>query len=534
MRKSLRLKMAGVLTLFVLSIITVTILASNVFLGDYYLYGKQQSLEQTYREINRIYSGLFGISKAFGDNNSFWNFDESVTEGITDEVSDRFEQIAENRAMSILIFRKTEDIIYDLKTNTTYRYQPIIYSSIGMDTKDKVENNNMYNDFVDSSSQMKVIKQETQYVIQKIYVSRLGSNYLYLSAVLDNGDCLLLRSSYDSMEESVNISMRFICYVSLMMLVIGIFVMFMVTQRVTQPITQLSQIAKKIAELKFDTKYEVRTNDEIGELGNSINYLSESLEKTLGELKSANSQLRKDLEIRNKNDEMRKEFLSNVSHELKTPIALIQGYAEGLMENINDDEESRQFYCEVIVDEANKMNNLVKKLLDLNQLEFGNNTVNMEHFNLIDVIQNYLNSAEILFKQKNVRVETDMPGEVYVWADVYMVEEVFNNYLSNALNHVSKENVIRIKVEEKGKTVRVSVYNSGERIPESDIGHIWDKFYKVDKARTREYGGSGVGLSIVRASMDLLGQKYGVENLEDGVMFYFELEGNNNRPENKT
>jgi len=338
---------------------------------------------------------------------------------------------------------------------------------------------------------------------------------------------LLLRSSYDNMEESVNTSMRFIWYISLVILVIGIFVMFMVTERVTKPITQLSHIAKKMSELKFETKYEVRTSDEIGELGSSINYLSENLERTLGELKSANTQLRKDLETRNKNDEMRKEFLSNVSHELKTPIALIQGYAEGLMENINDDEESRQFYCEVIVDEANKMNNLVKKLLDLNQLEFGNNTVNMEHFDLIEIIRNYLNSADILFKQKEISLETDMPVSVYVWADAYMVEEVLNNYLSNALNHVSGENKIRITVREYEGTARVSVYNTGSRIPEADIDNIWDKFYKVDKARTREYGGSGVGLSIVRASMDLLGQKYGVENKEDGVEFYFELDSSN-------
>lgn len=520
LRRSLRLKLSVILTMFVFSILTVSVIASNAFLSDYYLYGKQKSLKQTYQEINKIYSNLMNASDAYSDGDIGILYDDSKQQTIAGKVKDRFEQIAEGRSMSILIFRETQSF-YDFKRYT------IMYSSIGMETKDSIENNNMYNDFVDSGTQVEVVENDRSYVIQKIYVSRLGSDYLYLSAVLDNGDFLLLRSSFDSMEASADIATRFIWYVSLVMLVIGIFVMFMVTQRVTQPIEQLSHISKKIAELRFDTKYEVSSDDEIGELGNSINYLSESLEKTLGELKSANQQLRKDLEIRNKNDEMRKEFLSNVSHELKTPIALIQGYAEGLMENINDDEESRQFYCEVIVDEANKMNNLVKKLLDLNQLEFGNNTVNMEHFNLIDVIQNYLNSADILFKQKNVNLQVDMPESVYVWADVYMVEEVFNNYLSNALNHVCGDNIIRISVQTVDKIVRVSVYNSGKHIPESDIGQIWDKFYKVDKARTREYGGSGVGLSIVKASMEVLGQKYGVANVADGVMFYFELDGSN-------
>ena len=164
----------------------------------------------------------------------------------------------------------------------------------------------------------------------------------------------------------------------------------------------------------------------------------------------------------------------------------------------------------------------------MNQLEFGNNRVNMEHFNLVDVICNYLSSAEILFKQGDVTLQMDLPDEVYVWADEYMVEEIFNNYLSNALNHIDGERIIRISLEQKADCVRVSVFNTGERIPEEDIDQIWDIFRtKWAKARTREYGGSGVGLSIVKASMDLLGQNYGVENKEDGVEFFFELDTNN-------
>lgn len=527
MRKSLQYKMAAVLTLFVLAIITLSMIVSDSLLGYYYLYGKQQLLERTYGEINLIYNELLNVTTIEG-NTSYMDYSEFAARKLVGAVEDRFEQMAENGAMSILIYRRTNELRYNFAAARSYYYQPIIYSSIGMETEDQIDNNNMYSDFVSAEDSEDNIINPGQYVIQQIYVSRLGSNYLYLSAILDNGDRLLLRSSYDNIQESVNISMRFFMYIAIGMLIIGIFFMFLVTRRFIKPLTQLSQIAHKIAQLQFDTKYVVQSNDEIGELGGSINYLSENLERTLAELKSANYQLQQDLEVRSKNDEMRKEFLSNVSHELKTPIALIQGYAEGLIENINDDEESRQFYCEVIVDEANKMNNLVKKLLDLNQLEFGNNTVNVEHFNLIDVIWNYLNSAEILFKQKGVKLQTDMPESVYVWADVYMVEEVFNNYLSNALNHVSGENIIYISMKQKESTVRISVYNSGERIPEEDIKQIWDKFYKVDKARTREYGGSGVGLSIVRASMELLGQAYGVENKESGVEFYFELDASNN------
>lgn len=530
MKRSFGIKMALILSVFVCMIIAASLVASHFFLGDYYLYGKQLALEETYKKINSSYveeTRRIALEKGF-DIEDF--FDGTAIEDNTTitKYEDAFEQLSENKAVSILIFRDSNSVVYDFKSNQTYKYQPIIYSSIGMETKDSIENSNMYNDFVDSNGRKKVIKKTDKYIICQTYVSRLSSNYLYLSATLDNGESLLLRASYDSMEESVKISTRFILYISVLMLILGVIVIFLITRRMVKPLTKLSTIAKEMAQMNFDTRYEVKTGDEIGELGGAINYMSDNLERTLGELKSANQQLRQDLEIRNKNDEMRRDFLSNVSHELKTPIALIQGYAEGLVENINDDEESRAFYCDVIMDEATKMNNLVKKLLDLNQLEFGTNTVKMEHFNLSEVINNLLFNADILFKQKEVVLEKEIPDHIYAWADIYMVEEIFNNYLTNAFNHVTEKGTIKVTVDSHEDIVRVTVFNTGLPIPEEDINQIWDKFYKVDKARTREYGGSGVGLSIVKASMELLGQKYGVENKENGVLFYFELDGKNN------
>ena len=221
---------------------------------------------------------------------------------------------------------------------------------------------------------------------------------------------------------------------------------------------------------------------------------------------------------------MRKEFLSSVSHELKTPIALIQGYAEGLQEGINDDQESRDFYCEVIIDEASKMNNIVKKLLSLNQLEFGNDVVTMERFDIVALLSNCIQSSAILTKQNGITVQMQESGPVYVWAEEFKVEEVFMNYFTNAINHCQGEKIIEVKLEQDEGKVKVSVFNTGAPIPEDSIDHIWEKFYKVDKARTREYGGSGVGLSIVKAIMEALHQEYGVENRDDGVLFWFELE----------
>ena len=183
-----------------------------------------------------------------------------------------------------------------------------------------------------------------------------------------------------------------------------------------------------MSNLEFDVKFSGKKEDEITFLGNHMNRLSEALEKTISELKTANNELHRDIEQKTRNDEMRKEFLSNVSHELKTPIALIQGYAEGLRECINDDPESRDFYCEVIMDEAGKMNRMVKNLLTFNELEFGHEAVTMERLDLALMIQNMLQSARILFEQKQVRLIYEQTEPVHVWANEYKLQEVLNNY----------------------------------------------------------------------------------------------------------
>ena len=221
---------------------------------------------------------------------------------------------------------------------------------------------------------------------------------------------------------------------------------------------------------------------------------------------------------------MRREFLSNVSHELKTPIALIQGYAEGLKEGINDDEESREFYCDVIMDEASRMNALVRNLLTLNKLEAGNDIVNMERFDVAALAKNYIASADILIRQKEISVRMEDYDPIYVWGDEFRVEEVFMNYFTNAINHALGDRIIDVKMVKDGERVRISVFNTGNSIPEECVEHLWEKFYKVDKARSREYGGSGIGLSIVKAVMESMNQKYGVINYDNGVEFWFELD----------
>ena len=322
----------------------------------------------------------------------------------------------------------------------------------------------------------KLLKSTQNYEIRSAEDVVGGGEYIEMWGYLSTGNAFILRSPLESIRESVTISNQFLIYITLVIGCIGCVFAWIFARQIS--------------------------------------------------LKNANYELQKDIEKKEKIENMRTEFIGNVSHELKTPIALIQGYAEGLKEGISDDPESRAFYCEVIMDEANKMNQLVKNLLTLNQLEFGEEEVAFERFDIVELIQGVLQSNEILIQQKEAEVRLHAEQPVYVWADEFKVEQVVRNYLSNALNHVDNERIIdiRLTVREDAQKVRVSVFNTGVQIPQEDKEQIWNKFYKVDKARTREYGGHGIGLSIVRAIMESFHQEYGVDNYENGVAFWFELD----------
>lgn len=341
---------------------------------------------------------------------------------------------------------------------------------------------------------------------------------------LDNGNLFLIRTAVESIRDSVRLANRFLGYIGVISAIASGIIIWIVSRKITKPILQLASISEKMTHLDFDARYTGKDKNEIAILGENINRMSTVLEETISELKTANNELKKDIQNKIEIDEMRKEFLSNVSHELKTPIALIQGYAEGLSEGIIDDEESRNWYCNVICDEASKMNGLVQKLLTLNQLEFGTDPVNMERFDLVMLVKNQLQSVDILLKQKEIRMQMQEVEPIYVWADEFKVGEVVSNYLSNAIHHCEGDKIIDIRFIMHDGIVRLTCFNTGKQIPEESIPHVWEKFYKVDKARTREYGGSGIGLSIVKAIMESMNQKYGLDNYTNGVAFWFELE----------
>jgi signal transduction histidine kinase len=465
-------------------------IVNNIFLEEFYIRNREKAITQAYERINEVVSN--------GDITS-------------DEFDVELRKACEMYNINI--------IVIDASSNT-----------IKSSTRDGDRlMRRLYDHFFSEKVDIDYLAETDNYYMASEVDNLTSTEYLEMWGVLDNGNLFLINSPLESIRESVKISNRFLAYVGLFTTVLSAILMWLVSARISKPIMELKDISERMTALDFETKYKSRHRNEIDLLGEHINELSETLETTISELKTANNELKRDIEKKEQIDEMRKEFLSNVSHELKTPIALIQGYAEGLKEGINDDDrESRDFYCDVIMDESAKMNNMVKKLLDLNQLEFGNDVVQMERFDIVSLITNFLTSAEILIEQNGINIRHEQSEPIYVWADEFKTEEVVRNFFSNAMNHANGDKIIEIKyrliTQDNANKVRISVFNTGEPIPEDSLPHIWEKFYKVDKARTREYGGSGVGLSIVKAIMDSMNQGYGAINYTNGVEFWFELE----------
>ena len=293
---------------------------------------------------------------------------------------------------------------------------------------------------------------------------------------------------------------------------------------------ELNNISKKISNLDFIQKYKVtNADDEINNLGKSINTMSDKLETTIKQLRSSNNELERDIEEKSKIDEMRKSFISDVSHELKTPIALIQGYSEGLLENVNTDDESRKFYAEVILDESNKMDRLVKQLLELMKLEYGKREFNDKKFNIVEVEKEVIRKSKVMLDEKNIEVQWENTDEINVFADDFYIEQVITNYITNAIKNIKEVQnckIIKISnyINKSTNKVCVKVFNTGEHIKEEDLDRIWNRFYKVDESRNRSAGGTGIGLAFVKAIMNNYDNKYGVNNVDAGVEFYFELD----------
>lgn len=490
-RTSLRWKTANVLFLMVTLAFVLGIVLCVIFSSRYFVSLKQRSMQDLYAALNEGEAGAANEERVYA--------------------------LCEEEGMTLLVKNVSGEPVYAFGPSATLsqRLDDITFAR-------------------DESGEegSRVVTENPDYTLQIVSNSEAGEpSYIEMYGFLDDGNSFVARSSLGMIQNNIRVSLTFFAIVCAAILVISAIVIYFIIGYYSKPITRLSVLAQKINEGEFDSaelskpyQYKHLRQDEIGILGDNIREISEKLESNIAELKTSNLNLENDLKKMTELEEARKKYMSDVSHELKTPIALIAGYAEGLKEGISSSQEDRDYYCDVIIDEAEKMNVIIKRLSTLNQLEEGKSAVSLERFNVVEVINGFLNTMSVIIEDRGAKIFFDAKRHAYVWSDEFLFEEVLVNYFNNALNHMNEEKIIRINVERIGENIRVTVFNSGDPIPEEELDQIWIQFYKVDKARTREYGGSGLGLSIVKAVADSLNKECGVYNLPDGVAFWIDLE----------
>jgi two-component system sensor histidine kinase VanS len=329
-------------------------------------------------------------------------------------------------------------------------------------------------------------------------------------------------SSLQPVSEAVQVIKNFYFYFYIGAIITILLLSLIYSNMIAKPLIKITKTASKMANLDFNEQCIIKSQDELGTLAASLNLLSKNLNESLTSLKDANTQLEKDIEKEKKLTEMRKDFVASVSHELKTPITLIEGYTQALNDDILEGEE-KQYFIDVIMDESKKMNNLVSDMLDLSQLESGNFKLVQEEFFLHELINPVTKKFSSLVNEKNINLELNLIENIKVKADWNRIEQVLTNYLTNAIRHTDTYGSITVTMINGEDTICLEVENSGSTIDADETIKIWDNFYKIDKSRTRKLGGTGLGLSIVKNIILLHGGSCGVENTEKGVKFYFTL-----------
>ena len=478
--KSIRFRLFAILTVSTILIISILVIINNIALEFFYTYSKTKIAKEISADLNRYYSGVLQ-----------YNINSDIRQV---EIKNDIDILIENSNAEIIYCasREMERCVIEIQNSKNVR---TIYS-----------NSNT------------VIKQNES----------LDNNYIMLISYQDNGYITFIRIPVTQIKESVKISNRILIIVGVIMAFFSGIIAYIISKKFTVRILKLNDITKKMSKLDFNEKAEQsELDDEIDKLGQNINIMSDKLESTINQLRKNNNELERDIEEKSKIDQMRKDFISDVSHELKTPIALIQGYAEGLMENVNEDEESRKFYAEVIIDESNKMDKMVKELLELMKLEQEGIKFNDSEFDLTELIKEQIKRQTKVLKENKIKIDFDDSKKIKVYAQQEYIEKVVNNYLTNAIKHCKtkdKEKKIVIRTEKrKNNKLRLYVYNTGDKLEEAVMEKIWDRFYKEDTSRNREDGGTGIGLAIVKAIMNNYKNEYGVKNYKDGVEFYCDI-----------
>ena len=465
--KSIRNKFFLLIGSLVFFIILVLLLANNLLLQKFYVARKKVVFEDYYNQISEL-----EVS-----NYSFEN--------------DIFRQIELTTNADILIRDTDGEIVYVSREMNEGRVPPVDANNIPQDGY--------------------------EIIIQPILA--VPGDSLILRGTLSNGYFIEIHSPVSAIQENISYVNEFLLYVGIFGFLLALSIAYIMANYFTKPIREINRIAKNMRKLDFTQLSTIQSNDELGELSESINNLAETLSNTF-------DNLNEELTLNKNLSRKRRELLNNVSHELKTPLALIQGYSEGLKLNIDTSEEQRQYYTEVIMDEAKNMNRIIEDLLEIEDVDSNFKVSITENVDLKKYVSSRINKHKMSIKEKGLFLEETYEKNITVNIDKYLVDRILTNYIVNSINYCEPKGEIKISFESIDSKVRIKIFNTHKGLSEEEITQIWDSFYKTDQSRHRESGGHGLGLSIVKSIQGQLKEAYGVRNTDNGVEFWFDVELN--------
>ncbi|MEG0872591.1 MAG: HAMP domain-containing sensor histidine kinase [Clostridia bacterium] len=407
--------------------------------------------------------------------------------------SETIDSVAYKNACSIFIFRMDGDLIYSSSaTNQTgdSNIAQLPSRPISIDTSGIVE---------------KINQSPNKKISYTLNVARFKTElYVYGKVIPDTNECLVMVTSIDPIDATTSVLKSQLVYVTIIALLISSIISIFISRRLSRPIVNITETAKKLATGCYDIEFEKAGYAEADNLADTLNFVTKELNET---------------------DKVRKELIANVSHDLRTPLTMIKAYSEMIRDLSGDDKEKREEHIQVIIDETDRLSRLVSDMMDLSKIESGFSKLSKTRFNIREVAENILNGFKILDKNEKSEFKAVGPKEIFVMADKTKIEQVIYNLMVNAFNHTEGDRKIEVKITTSGKRVKVQIKDNGVGISKEDLPHIWTRYYKVDKTFKRSSTGTGLGLSIVKNILDKHNSNYGVESeLEKGSVFWFDLE----------
>ncbi|MGL5615509.1 MAG: HAMP domain-containing sensor histidine kinase [Sarcina sp.] len=401
--------------------------------------------------------------------------------------------------------------------------------TIGQGTSDEVDTtlNTILNSLKQEKFYTKEFLDSNKIITEVISTKHTEKQIVSMAPFSLNGknDAVIVAiSPFRTIEEASAIINDFYKAVILILIVLCFFLSYLFSNLISKPLLRLNKAAKKMSDMDFSEKCPIESNDEIGNLAKSLNFLSSNLSTALEDLKLKNSYLEKEIEKEREIEKLRKDFIASVSHELKTPIGIISGYAEGIKDGVVDSENT-EVYLDVIIDEANKMNKMVLDMLNLSKLESKKVQLNLSNFSLKELTKEILEKFKNNINNNSLSVSfEDLTEDTLVYGDSFKIEQVISNFLTNAIKYTPKNQSINIKIKNFKNKIYFFIENTGTTIDEKDLDKIWTQFYRIDSSRNRDLGSYGLGLSICQNLLNLHNSDFGAHNTENGVEFFFSLE----------